>query len=74
MSQNIFMPQQLPLLSDYSLVRIVVEYRHASMKLRSATTRLARHLRDQIEQALQALERELQARGIPTQSLILDFP
>jgi hypothetical protein len=64
MGDNIFMPKGLPLLSDAVLIKTSEEYRHAHALLQSSRLPLSVETRVQVGQAIEAIESELQARGV----------
>lgn len=61
---NEFLPAGLPLLSDYSLFRTVIEYESMLSMLSRSNARSANDLTDRIIDALTAVEIELKKRGL----------
>lgn len=62
--KNEFIPVTLPLLTDYALLKTVVEYRHVLSLLSSSKSNSTDHIRSQVVEALVLIEAELVARGI----------
>lgn len=63
--QNIFLPASLPLQSDYSLIRSHMEYRQAHALLTGLPRCATELIRQQLQEALLAIEGEMQGRRIP---------
>ncbi len=62
MKQNAYIPNGLPLISDYELFRTAIDYYHALTMLPKAGS--TRELRAEIEQALRAIDGEAASRGL----------
>lgn len=64
MEENDFIPVGLPLLADAVLLKTIMEYRYARSLLIPLNTPLSRKTQSWIEDALQAIEIELEERGL----------
>ena len=63
--KNIFLPGGLALQSDYVLIRSHVEYSHAYALLAHLPGCTTRTVRSQLNEAIKAIEGEMEARSIP---------
>lgn len=64
MEKNEFIPAGLPLLTDYTLLKTVVEYRHVISVLEGSMSPHSERIKNQVEQALKMIEDELLAREL----------
>ncbi len=64
MKRNAYLPNGLPLMHDGSLVRLLVNYRHAYGLIKRSAASYTETMRAQVEEALNAIENELCARGL----------
>lgn len=72
--KNQFIPVTLPLLTDYALLKTIVEYRHVLSVISSSKSSSTDHIRLQVAEALDLIEGELLARGIERTQLPSDRP
>lgn len=64
MNQNEFIPGGLTLISDNLLFKTIQEYRRSHSLLISNNSPASRQLKSKLDQALRALEEELERRGL----------
>ena len=64
MTPNAFIPAELQIMPDSKLIRTYVEYEHVRRLMQSSFSPLLHHLTEPVTDALQAIEKELCARGL----------
>ncbi|HET6566449.1 MAG TPA: hypothetical protein VFG50_00685 [Rhodothermales bacterium] len=72
MASNTYVPKGLPLLCDAVLIKTMKEYGKSYASLAHSVFPSAARLRREIGLAMLAIERELDARGVPTPLMVHD--